>query len=349
MRLTVAEIASRVGGQLDGDGSGIICGLAGIKEAVAEDITFLANPRYAADLAKTNAGAVLVGMKTEKIGTAALIRVPDPDRSFAQIAALFAPPAPKPAPGVHPTAIVATDAIIGSGVSIGPLCVVESGAQLGPNSVVGAQCYIGQGVVIGADTRLYPQVSIREYVRIGNRVIIHNGTVIGSDGFGYTVDQEGVRTKIPQIGTVWIDDDVEVGANVTIDRARFGKTRIGKGVKIDNLVQIAHNVVIGDHAVIVAQVGISGSSTIGSKAVLAGQVGIAGHLSVGEGAIVGAQSGVSKNVPPGAFFFGYPAMPYEKITRVHGNMLRLPLLKEKVDLLEKEVAALKAKLGADKA
>lgn len=345
MKLTVSEIAERVGGTLEGDGSGIVSGLASIKEAGPEEITFLANPRYTSELATTSAGVVLVPRDLENKVSVPLIRVADPDRAFAMAAELFAPQIPRPEPGIHPTAVVASDVEVGPGASVGPLAIIASGAQIGARSVIGPLCYVGHRAVIGEDTRLHSHVSIREYVRIGNRVVIHNGTVIGSDGFGYTVDQEGVRTKIPQIGTVWIDDDVEIGANVTIDRARFGKTRIGKGVKIDNLVQIAHNVVIGDNAVLVAQVGVSGSSTIGSKAILAGQVGIAGHLEIGEGAIIGAQSGVSKNVPPGAFFFGYPAMPYDKFTKVHGQLQRIPSLREKVDRLEKELADLKKKLG----
>jgi UDP-3-O-[3-hydroxymyristoyl] glucosamine N-acyltransferase len=191
-------------------------------------------------------------------------------------------------------------------------------------------------------------VSLREYVTVGDRVIVHNGTVLGSDGFGYSVDENGVRTKIAQIGTVEIGNDVEIGANVTIDRARFGVTRIGNGVKIDNLVQIAHNVQIGNHAVIVAQVGISGSSEVGPKAILAGQVGVAGHLKIGAGAIVGAQSGVTKDVPPGGFFLGSPAQPMEKAGRMIAALSRLPGLKTRLTELEVRLRKLEKAQGRGK-
>jgi UDP-3-O-[3-hydroxymyristoyl] glucosamine N-acyltransferase len=236
--------------------------------------------------------------------------------------------------------VVSPEAKIGSGVHIGPLAVIEAGAVIGDGATICAQAYVGHGAVVGENSHLYPHVSIREYCRIGKRVILHNGTVVGSDGFGYAVDGHGVRTKIPQIGIVVIGDDVEVGANVTIDRARFGKTRIGNGVKIDNLVQIAHNVIIGDNAVIVAQVGIAGSTTIGKSAILAGQAGIAGHVVVGDGAIVGAQGGVTKDIPAKAYVWGTPAMPMDKFSNLHALVGRLPVLKERLESLEEKVRVL---------
>jgi UDP-3-O-[3-hydroxymyristoyl] glucosamine N-acyltransferase len=234
--------------------------------------------------------------------------------------------------------------MLGRDVSVGPHCVLESGVKVGDRSILYAGCYLGHGVTIGSDTKLYPHVTVREYCQIGSRNIIHSGTVVGSDGFGYTVDEKGVRTKIPQIGIVVIGDDVEIGANVTVDRARFGKTCIGNGVKIDNLVQIAHNVVIGEHAVIVAQVGIAGSAEIGAHSVLAGQAGVAGHVTVGEWVVVGGQAAVTKDVPPKMFVSGYPAMPHEKATRIHAHVMRLPQLKERVIELEKRLQALEQKL-----
>jgi UDP-3-O-[3-hydroxymyristoyl] glucosamine N-acyltransferase len=342
--ITVAELARRLGGACEGPGGAEITGLAGLREAGAGDVTFLANPRYAAEAAATAATAVIVSRKFDQPCPAAIIRVDDPDRAFAQAAEIFGPPRPVPSPGVHPTAVIAGDATLGADVRIGPHCVVESGAVIGDRTVLWAACYVGHQASIGCDGVLYPHVSIRERVRIGNRVILHNGTVVGSDGFGYTVDAAGVRTKVPQIGTVEVGDDVEVGANVTIDRARFGVTRIGRGVKIDNLVQIAHNVIIGDHAVLVAQVGISGSTEIGPHAILAGQAGVAGHLKIGAGAVVGAQAGVTKDVPPKAFVSGYPAAPHDKATRLHAHLNRLPQLKEKVADLEKRLARLESRL-----
>jgi len=339
MRLTVAEVAARLNGALDGEGGAAITGAAGIRDAQPGDLSFVANPRYAGDVARTRAGAVIVAADWKHPSPAALIRVANPDAAFAQAVAWFAPPPITPPPGVHSTAVIAETAVIGAEVSIGPYCVIEPGAKIGDRAVLFAGVYVGHEAVVGADARLYPHVSIRERCRIGDRTILHNGVVIGSDGFGYTVDAAGRREKIPQVGIVVVGEDVEIGANTTIDRARFGKTLIGRGAKIDNLVQIAHNVVIGEDAVIVAQVGIAGSTQIGAKAVLAGQAGVAGHLTVGDGAMVGGQAGVTKNVPAGAFVSGYPAAPHDKATKIHALLMRLPELKDRVAALEARLAA----------
>ncbi len=344
MVITVEELARKLGLAFEGDGSCPIKGIAGIRDAGPGEIAFVANPRYAADAAQTRASAVIVAKNWTRPCPAALIRADDPDKAFAQVAGLFAPPPAAPEPGVHPTAVIAKDVKLGADVSVGPHCVLEPGVTLGDRVILGAGCYLGHGVSVGSDTRLYPHVSVREYCRIGSRCIFHNGTVIGSDGFGYNVDKQGVRTKIPQIGIVVIGDDVEIGANVTVDRARFGRTRIGNGVKVDNLVQIAHNVTVGDHAVIVAQVGIAGSSEIGAHAVLAGQAGVSGHVAVGEWCVVGGQAAVTKDVPPKTFVSGYPAMPHEKATRLHAHYMRLPDLKARVGELEKRLEALEQKL-----
>ncbi len=341
--LTVEALAGMLGGACEGDGSPIIHGVAGIRDAGPGEIAFVANLRYAGDVATTRASAVIVAKAWDRPSPAALIRVENPDAAFARAAALFAPPPIPDVPGVHPTAVIAPDAELGEGVSIGPCVVVEPRARIGARTVLKAQVYVGHEAVIGEDCRIYPHVSIRERCHIGARVILHNGTVVGSDGFGYTADAKGVRTKIPQLGIVVIGDDAELGANVTVDRARFGKTVIGQGAKIDNLVQIAHNVVIGDHVVIVAQVGIAGSSTIGPHAVLAGQVGVSGHLDIGAGAIIGAQSGVSKDVPAGAMMFGSPAMPMDRAKRIHAYTMRLPEMREQLGDLLKRVAALEAR------
>jgi len=343
--LTAAEIAEKVGGEVDGDPSVVVRGVAGIREASPGEASFIAGRRYAKYAAGTRASVVLVPSDWKGECPATLIRVQDPEAAFSRLAEIFAPPATVPEPGVHSTALIAPDAVLGENVSIGPYVVIESGARIGDNTAIMAFGYVGRGVVVGKACRFYPHVSIREWVRIGDRVIIHNGTVIGSDGFGYRVDEKGVRHKIPQTGIVIIGNDVEIGANVTVDRARYGATRIGNGVKIDNLVQIAHNVLIGDHAVIVAQAGIAGSSVIGSRAILAGQAGISGHLTVGEGAIVGGQAGVTKDVPPGTFVSGYPAAPHEKATRIQALVHRLPELRERISRLESRLAELERRAG----
>ncbi len=338
--MKLSEIVERLGGTLDGDGEIEIESVASLVEAGAGDISFLANPKYAAQVASTKASAVIVPSEWDRPAKCALVRVENSDQSFAEVAELFYEEPPRPVAGVHPSAVVAESARLGDGVSVGANCTIEEGVVIGANTVVSANCYIGYKTLIGENCLLYPQVSTREFSEIGNRVIIHNGSVIGSDGFGYAVQEDGSRTKIPQIGKVVIEDDVEIGANVAIDRARFGKTRIGKGTKIDNLVQIAHNVVIGEHTVMCGQSGISGSTVIGSRCILAGQAGLAGHLKVGDGAIVGAQAGVMKDVPPREFVMGSPAMNHLVAKKAVANMVTLPKLKEKVKRLEAEVARL---------
>lgn len=335
--MKLSDLAKKIDGTLEGDGAVEIRAVAGIQEADAHEISFIANPKYVPLAATTRAGALIVGAEWKDDCPAALVRAKNPDAAFAKAAELFYEPVPRPEPGIHPSAVVAEGVDLGEGVSIGPLCVVETGAKIGANCVISAQCYIGRDVVIGEDSFFYPQVSLRESVFIGKRALIHNGTVVGSDGFGYSVDKDGVRTKITQTGIVQIGDDVELGANVTIDRARFGKTSIGNGVKIDNLVQIAHNVTIGDHAVIIAQVGIAGSTTIGDRVIMAGQSAVAGHLTIGAGAVVAGKSGVTKDVPPGEYVIGMPAIPASRFKRMNASILLLPKLKDRVVALEKRL------------
>ena len=335
--MKLSEIADRLDGKLEGDASIEITAVAGLKEAGEGDISFLSNPKYAAQVAETGASAVIVPNDWDRSSPCALIRVENSDEAFATAAELFFEPVPVPQAGVHPTAVVAESATLGEGVSVGAHCTIEEGVVIGTNTVIQSNCVVGYKTVIGAHCVLYPLVSIREFTEIGDRVIIHNGTVVGSDGFGYAVQKDGSRTKIPQIGKVVIEDDVEVGANVAIDRARFGKTRIGKGTKIDNLVQIAHNVVVGEHSVMCGQVGISGSTTVGSRVILAGQAGLAGHLEVGDGAIVGAQSGVMKDIDAKDFVIGSPAMPHLQFKKMVANTVLLPKLKEKIKQLEERL------------
>lgn len=345
MDVTVSEIAARVKGELDGDGARIIRRVAGIRNAGEGDLTFIANSRYASEVENTQASAVVVPRNWDKpCGSPAMIRVDDPDKAFAQAAEFFAPPPIEVEPGVHAVAVVADDTTLGEGVSVGPFCVIESGARIGAGTVLSAGCYVGHRVSIGEQCKLYPGVSIREDCRMGNRNILHNGVVIGSDGFGYTVDEKGVRHKIPQIGIVVIGDDVEIGANTTIDRARFGETRIGNGVKIDNLVQIAHNCIIGDHTVVVAQTGIAGSAAIGKYVILAGQSAVTGHVKVGDRVVLTGQSGISKDTPPGAIMRGSPAVPMNQMMKEVALVRRLPKMKKVLDNLVKRVAELEDKV-----
>ena len=340
--MKLSEIADRIGGTVDGNGDLEITSVAGLREASEGDISFLANPKYASQVAETDASAVIVPDDWDRPGKCALIRVNNSDQAFARVAEFFYEPVPAPAVGIHPTAIVAEGARLGEGVSVGPYVVIEEGVVIGDHTVIEAQCVVAYKTTVGSNCHFYPLVSVREFSEIGNNVIIHNGTVVGSDGFGYAVEEDGSRTKIAQIGKVVIEDDVELGANVAIDRARFGKTKIGKGTKIDNLVQVAHNVVVGEHSVMCGQAGVSGSSIIGSKVILAGQAGLAGHLEVGDGAIVGAQAGVMRDVPSKDFVIGSPAMNHLQAKKVIANTVTLPKLKEKLKKLEAEVARLSA-------
>jgi UDP-3-O-[3-hydroxymyristoyl] glucosamine N-acyltransferase len=338
MAWTVEDIARRLGGAVEGNAAQEIRGVAALDQAQKGDLSFLSNPRYAAAMKTTRATAVLVNETWQGETPAALIRVKSADAAFAQAAAWMARPAVVYPPGVHPTAVIAEGVQLGQGVHIGPYCVIAKGAALGDRTVLVAQCYVGQGCEIGCDGLFYPQVTLREYTRIGKRVIVHNSAVIGSDGFGY-VKEAGHWKKIPQVGGVVVGDDVEIGAGTTIDRARFGETRIGNGVKIDNLVQVAHNVTIGEDTAIAAEVGIAGSSHIGARCQLGGQCGINGHLHIGDDVVVGATATVLKDVPSGMFVSGYPAMPHDEARKAHAHMMRIPELKKKVAGLEERLKA----------
>lgn len=342
MPLAIHELARRLGGSVEGDGSLEIRGMAALDEAVEGDLSFLSNPRYAAMVRTTLASAVLVNEGWQGESRAALIRVKNADAAFAQAAVWLARPAIQFTPGIHPTAVIAEGVRLGRDAHIGPHCVIEAGSRIGDRTVLVAGCYVGHHCEVGADCRFYPMVSLREYTRVGNRVIVHNGAVIGSDGFGYVKDA-GHWKKVPQVGVVEVGDDVEIGANTTIDRARFGVTRIGNGAKIDNLVQVAHNVTIGADTAIAAQVGIAGSSHVGARVQMGGQAGMAGHLRIGDDAVVGGQAGVLKDVPPATFVSGYPAMPHDEARKAHAHMMRLPELKKRVGDIDQRLKALEKK------
>ncbi len=343
MSRTLGEIARHVGGTMAGDGSVPITGCAGLKEAKAGELSFLSNVKYAGLLKETKASGIIVGLN-DAVGDVSknLIRVAHPSLAFSKASALFMEPHPNPIKGIHPSAVVAASAEIGEGVAIGPHAVIEDGVHLGRGTVIGAGVFIGFKSVIGEGTLIYPNVTVRERSLIGSRVIIHSGTVIGSDGFGFeTVD--GVHHKIPQIGIVEVQDDVEIGANVTVDRARFDRTVIGRGTKIDNLVQIAHNVRIGRGCLIVAQAGIAGSTVIGDYVVIGGQVGVAGHLTIADGVMVAAQSGVAESVPEKTILFGSPARPHILAKRIHASLGDLPEQARRLRLLEERIAELEKK------
>jgi len=331
---TLAELAALVGGQFAPDTAALeITGPAGLAEARAGEISFYAHPRYAPDLRTTQAAAVLVPEDFDDATEAACIRVADPSAAFTVITREFQPPAIPPDPGCHPTAVVAGDAQVSPEATVQAHAVIEAGATIGPRAVIGAGSYIGARARIGSDSVLHPRVIVREDCLLGDRVILHSGVVIGADGFGYDT-KDGRHSKIPQSGHVVVGSDVEIGANTTIDRARFGRTVIGEGTKIDNLVMIAHNVVIGKHCIICAQVGISGSTQIGDHVVLAGQAGLVGHIKVGDGAIVGAQSGLSNDLPPKSIVVGSPPRPIGDWKRTVVRIDRLPELYARVKKLE---------------
>ncbi|HSI84886.1 MAG: UDP-3-O-(3-hydroxymyristoyl)glucosamine N-acyltransferase [Candidatus Methylacidiphilales bacterium] len=330
---TAEFIASHVGGALQGDSSHIISGVADLASAESRHASFLGNPKYLAQARRTKAGVVLLSHQDPQEFSFTQIRVESPSFAFAKVVDLFAPPAPVYQPGVHPSAVVAADVILGEGVSVQPCAVIEAGARIGARTVIGANAYVGARAVLGEDCLLYPQVVVREDSVIGNHVILHCGSVIGGDGFGYDF-RAGRHQKIPQIGYVQLDDHVEVGAGTTIDRGRFDRTWIGEGTKIDNLVMIAHNVRVGKHCLIVSQTGISGSTTLGNYVTLAGQVGTVGHITIADGAIVTAQSGVSKDVPAKTTVAGRHAIPLRDSLKVEALTRRLPELLERIKTLE---------------
>jgi len=292
--LTTGELAARLDAELEGDASAPVTGVADLKAARAGQVSFAGHPKYLPAVAASGATAVIVPKAAQvEAPRPALLRVADADAAFAAACALFAPEPVIQPRGVHPQAWVSPEAKLGAEVSVGAFAVVEAGADIGDGTTLYPQTYVGHGAKLGRDCLLYPLASIRERCVLGDRVILHNGAVIGSDGFGYTVDAQGVRTKIPQTGIVVLEDDVEIGANATIDRARFGETRVGKGTKVDNLVQIAHNCVIGDHSVLCSQVGLAGTATLGRHVSCAGQAGLAGPLTIGDGAVIGADRELS--------------------------------------------------------
>lgn len=336
----LAQIAERIGGKLSGDPDIEIDGVAQIDRAGKGKITFLANPKYKQALQNSRASAVIIDQKAEMTPSIPFILVADAYFGFLQTFLLFNPAKKILEDGIHASAVVHDSAKVSSGAAIGANAYVGAGVVIGSDTQIFPNCVILDDSKIGDGCILYPSVTIRENCLIGNRVIIHNGAVIGSDGFGFA-PHGGKYHKIPQVGRVVIEDDVEIGANTTIDRATMGETIIRRGVKLDNLIQIAHNCVIDENTVIAAQTGISGSTSVGKNVVIAGQVGLVGHIKIGDGVQLGAQSGVTKDIPNGEIYFGYPARPVMHAKRIEAVVNNLPDLMKRIKKLEKEIAELK--------
>lgn len=342
---TLDLLAREVGGEAEGNPSLEIRGVAGIREAGTGEITFVANSRYLRYIEDTGASALILGPGVAN-GKLPVLRAADPYVAYLKILRLFASSMEKAfEPGWHQSAVVEEGAEIAEDCHLGAQVYVGHGTRIGKGSVLMPGVVVMENCEIGPGCRLYPAVVIREGVRLGRKVAVHSGSVIGADGFGYVWDGSS-HQKIPQIGSVEIGDEVEIGANVTIDRATTGVTRIGKGSRIDNLVQIAHNVEIGENSVIVAQAGISGSTEIGSRVTIAGQAGLAGHIQIGDDAVVAAQAGVTKSVPDGICVSGYPARPHDDALRTHAALKKLPDLLKRVAELERRLRDMKGEEGA---
>ncbi len=332
MPFTTAEIAKHLQGEVLGDDHALLTGFAAAEQARPGDLTFAENEAFFARAEESAASAILADSRfssTKKI----LIRVPNARIAFAKALALFFPEPVHPA-GIHPLAVVAASAQVDPTAHIGPHCTVGERVKIGARCVLQAGNFVGDDAALGDDTHLFPNVTLYPRTEIGRRVRVHAGTTIGSDGYGYVLDG-AVHRKVPQVGNVIIGDDVEIGANVAIDRGALGPTVIGRGTKIDNLVQIAHNVEIGEHCLVIAQVGIAGSSKLGNYVVLAGQVGIGGHLKIGHQVTVGAQSGVMTDIPDKATWLGAPAQPDRQFKRQVLAIQRLPDLLKRIAEFER--------------
>ncbi len=348
--MKLRDIAILLKAELVGDPERDIVRVAKIEEAVEGDLTFLANPKYARYLGETRASAVIVGKTIvlppgRSAAELALLRVDDPYASFVHAVVAFHPPGPPVQPGIHPSAVIDKTAVVGDGARIAPAAVVGPGCRIGDRSMLGPGVVLGDGVSVGRDCILYANVVVREHCVLGDRVILQPGAVIGGDGFGFAPQGDGTYEKIPQVGIVVIEDDVEIGANTTIDRATLGETRIKKGTKLDNLIQVAHNVVIGENTVSAAQAGISGSTRIGRNVMIGGQVGFTGHLEIADGTKIGAQSGVHRSVnKPNTTIFGFPAVPQREAFRIQGAITQLPELLETIRKLQHEVDELRRRI-----
>jgi UDP-3-O-[3-hydroxymyristoyl] glucosamine N-acyltransferase len=345
--MQLRELAERLGCRLEGDGALEIRGVAGLEQAGEGDLSFFANPRYAPALRRTRASAVIIG-ESAPAAPCAMLRTKHPSLAFANALCLFVTPA-QPPPGIHRLSAIAEDATLGRDVSIGPFSSVGRGARVGDRTIIYPNVFIGDGAVIGDDCIIHSHAAIRERVIIGNRVVLQNGAVIGADGYGFVKRADGTHQKILQTAVVVIEDDVEIGANTTIDRPAIGETRIQAGAKIDNLVQVGHGVKVGRNALLAAQVGIAGSTSIGDDVTLAGQVGVAGHVTIGKGASAAGQSGITNSVSDGAFVSGYPAIENKEWLKASVIFRKLPELRKKIADLEQRILELETALASGRA
>lgn len=338
--ISLSELAQLCGARLEGDAARLVTGPASLEDASAAEVSFLAESRYLPLLERTRAGAVIVpdGVESPRADLA-LLRCGDPQRAFSRVVLAFAPASPRPENGIHPTAVVDPAAEVSREASIGPLCVVGAGARVAAGAILHARVTLGDRTRVGARTELHPGVVLYPHVSLGEDCIVHAGTVIGADGFGFEPGPDGWE-KTPQGGTVVIEDDVEIGANVTIDRARFQATHVESNVKIDNLVHVAHNVRLGRSSMLLAQAGVAGSTTVGPWAIVAGQAGVAGHLRIGARARVGGASAVFRDVPEGEDWWGVPASPKVDTIRRHKSLERLAGLAQELRALRERVAEL---------
>jgi len=352
--MKLREIAILLNAEIEGEDSADIRRVAKIEEAGEGDITFIANPKYEKFLAATRASSVIVGRNLKRLGEnrfPSLLRVDDPYASFLKVLQTFNSQKDPIAPGIHASALISPSAVLGRDVRVGANVVIGDQCRIGDGAMICASVVLGDTVDIGSQSLIHPHVTIRDGCRIGAHVIIHSGTVIGSDGFGFAPKADGTYEKIPQFGIVVIEDDVEIGANCAVDRATLGETRIKRGAKLDNLIQVAHNVVIGENTVIAAQTGISGSTKIGAKSQIAGQVGLTGHIEIADNTKIGAQSGLHRSIhKPGTTYFGSPAHPFREALRMQGALTQLPdllvtvrELKQKIEQLQKEIQGLAEK------
>jgi UDP-3-O-[3-hydroxymyristoyl] glucosamine N-acyltransferase len=338
----LSELADRLGCRLEGDGNVDIRGVAGLEQAGAGDLTFFANPKYAPALRRTRAAAVILNNDAPS-APCPMLRTAEPYLVFANALSLFVS-TPRPDPGIHRLSEVAGDATIGRDVSIGPFSSVGKRARVGDRTIIHPNVCIADGATIGDDCVIHSHVAIRERIVIGHRVVIQNGAVIGGDGYGFVRRPDGTHQKIPQTAVVVIEDDVEIGANTTIDRPAIGETRIQAGAKLDNLVQIGHGVNVGRNALLAAQVGVAGSTTIGEGAMLGGQVGVGGHISIGKYAAAVGQSGITNSIPDRAFVSGYPAIENREWLKSSAIFRKLPAMRKRIADLEQRILELERML-----
>jgi UDP-3-O-[3-hydroxymyristoyl] glucosamine N-acyltransferase len=335
MRLTAAQIAELVGGTVKGDTERVVEGANTLADATGKDVSFLCNPKYSSQLKTTRAGVVIVPPDVPVDGRTVVV-MKNPPYGWARVLELLQKERTVHPAGIHPTAVIDPSAKLGKNVAVGAHTVIEANAVIGDNTIVYAQCYVGHGSRIGAECLIYPQVVIRDNVRIGDRCIFQPGAVIGADGYGFAF-HNGRHYKIPQVGGVEIGDDVEIQANTTVDRGAIGPTRIGRGTKIDNLVQVAHNVETGEHCLLVALTGVAGSVKMGNYVTLGAQVGVAGHLTIGDGVICASRGGISHSIKPKEVVWGTPAQPIKDEMKMLAAMRRLPKLLDELKELKKKL------------